>query len=56
MTPTEAMELAVDNILSQLKDLDAEYQKVTGRRSENLYISQSRLIHFKMELLDEEVE
>jgi hypothetical protein len=52
MKPIEAIGLATDNILSQLKDLDMETQKQFKRRFETLFQAQSKLLHFRMELMD----
>ena len=53
MTLTEAMQLATDNILSQLRDLDEQAKKKFGKQSKNLCIAQFNLLHFRMKLLED---
>lgn len=52
----EEMETAADEIIDKLRDLGTASIRHFGQRSTNLYVAQSRMFHFKMELLNEVLE
>lgn len=48
----EEMEKAADEIIDKLRDLSTASLRHFGTRSRNLYVAQSRMFHFKMELVE----